>query len=70
MDSLGYFVFKYSDDGGRSWSANRYPIPAREMDIDRKNPFAGKIRYFWNVGKPFIHAGAAFRNTRRLRTGG
>ena len=66
VDSLGYFVFKYSDDGGCTWSAKRYPIPVREMDIDRKNPFQGKIRYFWNVGKPFVHAGAAFVSLHKV----
>jgi len=60
VDSLGYFVFKFSDDGGKSWSEKRYPIPVREMDIDRKNPYGGKVRFFWNVGKPFIHQGAAY----------
>ena len=60
VDSLGYFVFKFSDDGGRSWSAQRYPIPMREFEIDRSNADGGRIRYFWNVGKPFIHDGAAY----------
>ena len=60
VDSLGYYVFKYSDDDGRSWSEARYPIPVREMDIDRKNPYGGAVRFFWNVGRPFIHGGAAY----------
>ena len=60
VDSLGYFVFKYSDDHGRSWSRERYPIPVREMAIDRENPYGGKVRFFWNVGKPFIHQGAVY----------
>jgi hypothetical protein len=66
VDSLGYFVFKYTDDGGKTWSAQRYPIPVREMDIDRKNPFGGKIRYFWNVGKPFVHKGTAFVSLHKV----
>jgi len=66
VDSLGYFVFKYSDDGGRTWSAQRYPIPVREMDIDRRNPFGSKFRYFWNVGKPFVHAGNAFVSLHKV----
>ncbi len=66
VDSLGYFVLKYSDDGGRSWSDQRYPIPVREMDIDRQNPFQGRIRYFWNVGKPFVHDGAAFVSLHKV----
>ncbi len=37
VDSLGYYVFKYSDNHGKSWSKKRYPIPVREMEIDRKN---------------------------------
>lgn len=60
VDSLGSFVFRFSDDHGRSWSADRYPIPVREMAIDRENPYGGRIRFFWNVGRPFIHAAAAY----------
>ena len=60
VDSLGYFVFKYSDDHGRSWSTQRHPIPVREFACDRENVFGGKIRFFWNVGKAFAHDGAAF----------
>jgi hypothetical protein len=55
VDSLGYYVFKYSDDHGHSWSDERYTIPVREFEIDRNNAYQGKIRFFWNVGKPFIH---------------
>jgi hypothetical protein len=66
VDSQGYFVFKYSDDHGRSWSAERTPIPVREMAIDRENPYGGEIRYFWNVGRPFIHAGAAFVSLHKV----
>jgi len=60
VDSQGYFVFKFSDSCGKSWSAKRYPIPVRAMAIDRENPYKGGIRYFWNVGKPFIHNDAVF----------
>lgn len=60
VDSLGYYVFKYSDDHGRSWSSERYTVPVREMAIDRENPYQGKIRFFWNVGKPFLHHGSGY----------
>jgi len=53
MDSFGYYVFKFSDDHGRSWSRERYTIPVREFEIDRNNVYKGSIRLFWNVGKPF-----------------
>ncbi len=60
VDTQGYYVFKFSDDHGRTWSKRRYPIPVREFEIDRENPYGGKVRFFWNVGKPFIHAGAVY----------
>jgi hypothetical protein len=60
VDSLGHFVYKYSDDNGVSWSEKRYDIPIRLMDMDRKNPYGSKVRFGWNVGKAFSHEGAAF----------
>ncbi len=60
VDSLGYFVFKFSDDHGRSWSPRRYPIPVREFACDRNNVYRGLIRLFWNVGKPFTLNAAAY----------
>lgn len=60
VDTQGYYVFKVSDDHGRTWSPQRYPIPVREFEIDRENPYGGNVRFFWNVGKPFIHAGVAY----------
>jgi hypothetical protein len=60
VDSLGHFVFKYSDDHGRSWSAQRYEIPQRDFEIDRKNPYGGKLKFFWTVGKAFAYKGAGY----------
>jgi hypothetical protein len=60
MDSHGYYVFRWSDDHGKSWSADRGIIPVREFEIDRQNPTAGKIRLFWNVGKAFSHQGVLY----------
>jgi hypothetical protein len=60
VDSLGHFVFKYSDDHGKSWSAKRYDIPFRLFQCDRENVYGGKICFFWNVGRPFIHGGIAY----------
>jgi hypothetical protein len=59
VDSLGHYVFKYSDDGGRSWSARRYEVPVREFACDRTNIYGGKLRFFWNVGRPLIVENAA-----------
>jgi hypothetical protein len=57
VDTLGYYAFKYSDDHGRTWSADRYYIPMRLMRIDRENLYAGKVLFFWGVGKPIVDRG-------------
>ena len=59
VDTLGHYVFKYSDDHGRSWSTERTPIPQRLFEIDRENPYEGRILFFWNVGRPFVYRGRA-----------
>jgi hypothetical protein len=59
-DTLGHYVYKFSDDGGRSWSPERYEIPMRKMQIDRDNVYGGEVLFFWGVGKPIIHDGAAY----------
>ncbi len=60
VDCLGHFVFKYTDDHGRTWSAQRYHMPMRETRIDRENVTQGKIRIFWHVGRPLVHRGAVY----------
>jgi hypothetical protein len=66
VDSLGHFVFKYSDDNGRTWSEKRYDIPVREFEIDRNNVYKGEIKFFWNVGKAFIHDGAVYVSLHKV----
>lgn len=56
VDSLGQYVFRYSDDGGRTWSDRRYPVPVREFRCDRENIYGGEVRFFWNVGRPCVRA--------------
>jgi hypothetical protein len=60
VDSLGHYVFKYSDDGGRSWSAERYDVPVRAFACDRENVYGGALRFFWNVGRPLILGDIAY----------
>jgi hypothetical protein len=59
VDSLGHYVFKYSDDHGRSWSEERYDVPIREFECDRENVYGGDLRFFWNVGRPLLLDDAA-----------
>ena len=63
VDTFGAFVFKVSDDDGRSWSRERYTIAVRPFTIDRENPYGpygGEILFWWGVSKPIIHADAAY----------
>ncbi len=60
VDSLGVYAYKYSDDQGRTWSAERYEIPMRVFACDRENIYQGEVLFFWGVGKPFTHKGAAY----------
>lgn len=56
VDTLGAYAFKYSDDNGRTWSADRHYISLRNMRIDRGNVYQGKVQFFWGVGKPILDA--------------
>ena len=60
VDTLGEYAFKYSDDGGLTWSRRRWFVPVRETAIDRDNPYQGRVRFFWGVGKPMQHRGAMY----------
>ena len=66
VDCLGHYVFKYSDDNGRTWSAQRYDIPVREFECDRTNVYGGKLTFFWNVGRPIIVGNAAFLTLHKV----
>ncbi len=60
VDTLGAYMFRYSDDNGVTWSEKRYRIPVRLMKIDRENPYKGEVQFFWGVGKPIIHEGSVY----------
>ena len=54
VDSLGHYVFRFTDDHGRSWSPDRHEVAVREFACDRDNVYDGRLRFFWNVGRPLI----------------
>ena len=66
VDCLGHYVFKYTDDGGQTWSAQRYDIPVREFECDRTNVYGGKLTFFWNVGRPIIVDGRAILTLHKV----
>jgi hypothetical protein len=59
VDTLGKYVFKFSDDGGRTWSPDRFEIPLRKTRLDRENNTGGQVLFFWGVGKPITAGDAA-----------
>lgn len=66
VDSLGHYVFKFSDDGGRTWSPLRYEVSVREFACDRENVYAGKLRFFWNVGRPLVASDSALLTLHKV----
>jgi len=50
-DGHGPYAFRYTDDGGTSWSA-RHIIPYTNTDRDNSNYFSGTIPAGWNTDKP------------------
>ncbi|HID23467.1 MAG TPA: hypothetical protein EYP14_13865, partial [Planctomycetaceae bacterium] len=51
-DVLGWYCYRYSDDGGRSWSRERHRLPLRVTACDRANNWKGKVQMFWGIDKP------------------
>lgn len=60
VDTMGKMMMKYSDDGGNSWSAERYEVPIRNFEIDDNNIYKGKIQFFWTVAIPIVHKDAVY----------
>lgn len=56
-DMLGWYCFKYSDDSGQTWSAQRYRIPVPVTACDRTNQWGGAVQIFWGIDKPKVQSG-------------
>ena len=66
VDSQGYYVFRYSDDNGITWSTERGEVPVRKFRIDYENPYSGEIVFFWNVGKPLIDGSDVYLSLHKI----
>jgi hypothetical protein len=64
-DILGWYCFKYSDDGGLTWS-KRYRLPLRKTACDLANDWQGKVQIFWGIGKPITVGGAMMLGFTKL----
>jgi len=47
-DMIGHYVMRFSDDGGETWSPQRYEVPVRPTSIDASNDWKGAVRIMWN----------------------
>jgi hypothetical protein len=59
-DTHGWYAFRYSDDNGATWSAQRYRIPIRITEVDRGNPWRGEVCHFWGIDKPKVKDGKVY----------
>ena len=66
VDTLGYYAYKYTDDGGRTWSRERYYIPLRNLYFDYKNPLGKDVHFFWGIGKPIVDRGDVFLGAAKI----
>ena len=55
-DMLGWYCYRYSDDGGETWSP-RYRLPLRVTAADRGNDWQGEHQIFWGICKPIVDRG-------------
>jgi len=53
-DMLGWYAYRFSDDGGRTWSKDRYRLPYRLTACDRTNDWQGTVQIFWAMDKPDV----------------
>jgi len=66
VDTFGAYAYKYSDDGGKSWSTDRHYIPMRPLKIEGKNPLGPGQPLFWGIGEPIIDRGDVFFGAAKI----
>ena len=59
-DCQGFFVMRYSDDSGQSWSAERIKVPYRTTPVDRGNEFGGAVKEMWTVDQTKVKDEVAY----------
>jgi len=53
-DTHGWYAYKYSDDGGRTWSRETYRLPMRLTACDLDNGLPEGVIHFWGICKPIV----------------
>jgi hypothetical protein len=65
----GWLCYRYSDDYGRTWSPERYRIPLRFTNHDRRNVSGGAYQFFWCIDKPVTAHGGIYFAIPKLLSG-
>jgi hypothetical protein len=67
-DELGYFVARYSDDGGVTWSPDRYIVSYPATAIDRNNTWKGQVKIMWSVDQVKVRDGRTYHAFTKIGT--
>jgi hypothetical protein len=67
-DEIGHFVMRYTDDGGDTWSADRYEVPYALTSIDRNNSWKGAVKIMWSVDQVKVRGGRTFHAFTKIGT--
>lgn len=65
-DMLGWYVYKYSDDHGRTWSTERHRLPVRVTAADRGNDWQGEVQIFWGIHRPIVSGDSVYFSFTKL----
>ena len=65
-DVHGWYACKYSDDGGRTWSAERFRLPMRITRCDTLKKSGKTVQMFWGICKPIVAHGAVYFSFTKL----
>lgn len=61
----GWYVYRYSDDGGKTWS-DRHRVPLRRTACDQTFIDGKLLQMFWGVSKPLIDGDDVFISFSKL----
>ncbi len=66
-DTHGWYAFKYSDDGGRTWCAETHRLPYRLTACDQVEVDGAIVPHFWGICKPIVVDGTVYFSFTKLR---